>query len=153
MGCDIHVILEKKFGNRWIGMREVNSLQHFKSEEGVPPAKWKRVYVPSHATSRNYELFAALAGVRGEGPEPIGLPMDASELTLALYGPEDSDLHSHSWCPLHEYLTKLVETAFDVPDMILLADHPAVRHPMQYWFNAYEPEDGEEYRVVFCFDN
>jgi hypothetical protein len=148
MGCDIHVVLEKKFGGKWIGMRELSSMQIY-----LPVAEdnYAKRYVFCNASSRNYGLFARLAGVRGEGPEPKGMPEDASELARALYD-NNSDLHSHSWCTLEEYLEHLV-AASSSPARVLLTDSPEMKDPYVFFFNMYPPEDDEEYRVVFAFDN
>lgn len=57
MGCDIHVLLERKVGDKWV---MVNRLE-------------------SPVTDRNYKRFAALAGVCGDGAVAKGLPDDLSE--------------------------------------------------------------------------
>lgn len=144
MGCDIHVVIEKKFGDKWIGMELCRSINVYRGSD--------REYIWHRGRSRNYELFAKLAGVRGDGPEPKGLPEDASELALAVLPPDDSDLHSHSWCPMHEYIEHLLATE-DEPAKVLLTESVQLKDPYGYYFWMYAPEEGEEYRVVFAFDN
>lgn len=152
MGCDIHVVIEKKFGDKWIGMELCRSISHypFDSEKGELADKPGYIWHP--ARSRNYELFAKLAGVRGDGPDPKGLPEDASELSHAVLPADDSDLHSHSWCSMEEYIRLLLETESN-PAKVLLTDSVQLKDPYRYYFWMYAPEEGEEYRCVFAFDN
>lgn len=79
MGCDIHCCLEVKIDDTW----------HLYSQPSV---------------SRDYRLFARMAGVRGSVAEaissPRGLPDDMSAMTAALALYYGGDGHSHS------YLTK-----------------------------------------------
>ncbi len=150
MGTDIHLVLELKINGEWVGIEEDRS--HTDWVKG-PVDKWERKVNYRRASSRNYDTFAKLAGVRGDGPGPKGLPDDASQLVRAIYPEDDSDLHSHSWCTLQEFFEVKLATMYDAPEALLLGEHPAVTYPMAYWFGMYEPEKGEEYRVVFCFSN
>ena len=155
MGCDIHWVLERKHGEKWIGMRQGDYqwVLVWDKENNV----WKRDLLGPKAKSRNYDLFAAIAGVRGPGPDPKGLPEDASDLTLMVSDSED--WHSHSWLPADEFLQKCVETMYDAPRVLMAENdtHPAIKQPYLYWLWEDDPEDyGEglpEYRVVFWFDN
>lgn len=77
MGCDIHLHVEVKIKGKW---------EHYNNP-----------YI-----SRNYRLFAKMAGVRAEKydepiAQPRGLPADLSLVTQfdATYWGEDG--HSHSW--------------------------------------------------------
>jgi len=68
---------------------------HVKDEDG---------FVESvSATGRNYSLFAALAGVRGAGPSPRGLPDDVSNIVKDASDTWDCDGHSHSWITVDEF--------------------------------------------------
>lgn len=150
MGCDIHIVLEKKINGQWIGLQEqAHRPTWTKSDEG----KWERGFVRDKARERDYDAFAKLAGVRGPGPEPKGMPEDASELAMVLYREDGSDPHSHSWCSLREFFEAKVSSMSDAPAALLVGGHPAVDNPMEYWFGMYEPEGDDEYRVVFGFDN
>jgi hypothetical protein len=95
--------------------------------------------------SRHYERFARIAGVRGDGPEPRGLPDDISETAAYLAYKCAGDGHSHSWLSLKE--------ACDIWEDTSTTKHD---NPADYWFGAY-PEDGDkkwdDYRIVFWFDN
>jgi hypothetical protein len=68
-----------------------------------------------NATGRNYHLFAALAGVRGDGPEPKGIPEDASEtIKRALPYDDYGNYHSHSYYSLDEFKQILIECEYDL---------------------------------------
>lgn len=83
MGCDIHTVVEIKKENAWVGLEEC----------------------PKEFESRNYALFAFLAGVRNsfntKGFEPKGFPDDMSEKAKEKFE-DDSDLHSKSYLTLKE---------------------------------------------------
>ena len=112
MGCDIHVTLEQKEYETWWGLGS-----------NMNPG-------------RNYGTFAKLAGIRGDGPEPKGLPDNMSwETKEAL---EEGDDHSHSWSTVKEW----EEAIDDEPEYqaILAAAKTLQSH-------------GRETRIVFWFDN
>ena len=99
MGCDIHIRAEVKKGKNWQAVGPVFK-SSWSSEEG------KLISEPY--SSRNYELFSFLAGVRnrfGITPiaEPKGWPKDMSEeLKKDLEDDWNSDGHSASWFTLKE---------------------------------------------------
>ena len=76
MGSDIQIFLEFLLPNgTWVAdeyHRKSDNEADRDPEMGLP-AEW-----------RDYDLFAALAGVRGEGPKPKGLPNDLSPHIKAL---------------------------------------------------------------------
>ena len=55
------------------------------------------------ATGRWYSLFASMAGVRGEGPDPRGLPDNLTKTVKLAVDAWDCDGHSHSWLTLKEF--------------------------------------------------
>ena len=128
MGTDIHTVIEMKIGDRWVGLTASDS---------------NRQNRPVYA-QRDYEFFRLLAGVTGKGPrEPRGLPEDISELARHLY--LDFSIHYHGmshmaldeFCAIHNKIwPELSSTVYAVEDL-----------------TGIYPEDGEEYRVVFWFDN
>ena len=67
------------------------------------------------ATGRNYRLFAALAGVRGDGPEPKGVPDDASEIVKIALG-DKSDYHSQSYYSLEEFTEIIQECGYSLSE-------------------------------------
>ena len=57
---------------------------------------------------RDYEFFARLAGVRGDGPEPNGVPPDASALTQRCVSRWEGDGHSHVHMTLREFVKRKI---------------------------------------------
>ena len=117
MGCDIHVFLERK--------NKDGKYELVKELDGT-------------ASVRNYRLFAALAGVRGEGPEPKGLPADVSEAVREIRHDWGGDGHSDSWEPF--------EKAVELWEAHRYGDFPLVEF---FEHGPPEPDD----RLVFWFDN
>ena len=125
MGCDIHGWVERKVGDKWVGIDKFNT----------------------YARERNYKRFGALANVRTDGPEPKGLPLDISD--SANYDAEQwgVDGHSHSWLPLTEAAKVFCDTQY-----LPTATEPYwSKYPISHFFDVEDHE--EEYRIVFWFDN
>lgn len=137
MGCDIHLVLEVKDGRGWTGLHSFAAYrQNGNAHRCFPPA-----------TTRNYTRFARLAGVRGEGPPPRGLPSDPSDLTDMLTRQWGSDDHSHSWLPVKDAAMIFMQT--DNPESL---DDYAKEHPETHYFNV-DDDQVDQYRLVFWFDN
>ena len=145
MGCDIHTVLERRVGDKWITVDTLLGMYAPSLRSEV--FQWAQPYIEQ----RNYELFADMAGVRGDGPEPRGLPDDLSETAAYLAKQWEGDGHSHSWLPIQEVtvlLSKYNQDGF------------GKRHEVAgYYFNiATEPGETYEeavdaHRLVFWFDN
>ena len=133
MGCDIHLHQEVKINGKW---------EHY----GIADV------------TRNYQLFAKMAGVRGdEAPiaEPRGYPVDVTNVTQFDAARWASDSHTPSWLDAEE-ITKLFEWMKE----------PGETRPREWFgylfgnhwdsFTKY-PEDRpaglEDVRFVFWFDN
>lgn len=153
MGCDIHVVLEKKWNDMWVGVKEYTSTRG--NVFNPQTREWSERFIFCKTTTRNYDRFAKLAGVRGEGPDPKGLPEDASDLSRMLYG-DNCDLHSHSWHSLQEAAQIFLASEGDPAELFLL-DKPDPRRdePYAYYFDVdlYDDESLDDYRIVYCFDN
>lgn len=89
MGCDIHVVFEKRVDGIWTAVK-------------------------GHHVHENYALYSILANVRQDKHEPIvpicmpkGIPEDASDKYLKEVATmaESLPCHSHSWLTLAELLT------------------------------------------------
>lgn len=151
MGCDIHIVLERKVGEGpWLGLRELA----FMNIGGVR--------IPCPARARNYTRFAALAGARGDGPEPKGMPVDASALALHLVDNWGSDGHSHSYIGLHDACKLWLATENDswMPGDERDAEKERARRkerdkePAQFYFGLWSDEvEQHEHRLVYWFDN
>lgn len=168
MGCDIHPVLEKKVKfedgtEKWVGLHDFPFMVAYKNKliEGEMD-KWELVaagynWQPAF-DKRNYGRFAALCGVRGEGPDPKGLPEDASDLTKLRLPENNGDLHSHSWTSLREALEICLKTEYDSENVFLNEKDPRKTNPLSYFFGLDWLEDNEDdtvdnYRVVYAFDN
>jgi hypothetical protein len=101
MGCDIHIYVERKVGEKWC------SCDYF-----VPDVRYKHGEAFRRVECcgwRNYGLFATLANVRNYGNtdyicEPKGLPEDASDYVRGEYEDEIWDAHSCSYFTLQELI-------------------------------------------------
>lgn len=139
MGCDIHYVVEKRHGGKWVGL--------FSEQPYIPSAV---------ARNRCYSVFGTLAdGVRGRvGPMPArGLPDDASDLTRMLAEEEGDDGHTHSWVSLAEFYEVMVAR---YPEQFI--EKMDRQMPGKVVFGAYLESNREDdsvgnYRVVFWFDN
>lgn len=146
MGCDIHMVLEHKVvalengvrREKWVGVNAFQSSKDFDGSHHVPTAR-----------TRNYKRFGALAGVRDDGPEPKGIPSDASELTKLLVDEWGSDGHSHSWLTL----TEAAEIFLATENSAGAKDRIGINYPAYYFFGVEEHEGYANFRVVFWFDN
>ena len=127
MGCDIHTVIEEKVGGKWIGVATSDRLQ-------------KR---PVYA-QRDYEFFGAVSNVRGKGDiYPRGLPYDVSELSWYLFSQAPVDHHSASHMSAEEFC-KIYHA--------VRPDSSRAEFAV-YDLMGFTIEDGEEFRVVFWFDN
>ena len=134
MGCDIHFVVEKKIGDKWVGIT---------TSEVYPTPNCSNFVWRPYAASRNYIRFAALAGVRGDGPNKRGVPDDISDLSEYWIDYWDSDGHSHSWGTIEE-VVHIFKTAI----------HPLckeVRIDDDDWFGCDSSDP--DIRVVYWFDN
>ena len=136
MGCDIHTVLEEKTNDGWVGVRTFDSIETYDG----------RAF--SVTSCRNYERFAALAGVRGEGPAPKGLPGDLSQTARYLYEKHLSDHHSPSFMSVSEASRVFVQTA----QLSEKQKSFACSYPETYFFDV-ESDQADQYRIVFWFDN
>jgi hypothetical protein len=128
MGCDIHICLEVLERGQWL------LIGYF--------------HAKSRACERNYDRFAAMAGVRGEGPKPQGMPSNAGEGTLWRRKKYGGDGHSESWLPLKVAGGIYAATYWPAND----ATDYYKTHPCDYFFDISD-DDAPNYRIVFWFDN
>ncbi len=141
MGCDIHMVVERFVNEKWIAVRLFDGFEcRFKGDWDMPVAR-----------SRNYERFAALAGVRGDGSEPRGLPGDLSDTAKHLIEKWGEDGHSHSWLPLDEAVSVFLATEWKPEERLSDFDRKC---PAYYYFGYEDEVDGKwPHRLIFWFDN
>src|ERR1043165_3039366 len=124
MGCDIHMVVEVKHGEKWVGLHAFPYLhaECYARGKQLFDAQGAEVTVIEGMThhivrSRNYEFFAALAGVRGDGPKAKGTPKDASDLARMEIEAWGEDGHSHSYCSLKKFIEAGIKTE-QLPDPV-----------------------------------
>ena len=151
MGCDIHLFVERRVDNEWTLWGRVEGRTNI-AQDG------KVAYVGALARTRNYDLFAVLAGVRGDGPDPRGLPPALSLGGTLIVESYDSDGHSHSWLPLRDACVIFGQEY--IPNMA--AERLTEQYPGQvmrkvadvlFGVDIDEEKEFDLYRVVFFFDN
>lgn len=173
MGCDIHFCVEKRITTwdedagdhvpvepaRWIGVYGTWQTPALMTDRETVPKVGADVDRLSWLErrpamkSRNYDFFAKLAGVRGEGPDPKGFPEDASELARMMTDPDSADDHSHSYDTLEDFVRTYLLTAGDEVVASTIVDqlrggNGLITHTAGVWDN-----DLHLYRVVYWFDN
>ena len=146
MGCDIHMVLEVKYENKWIG---INTFAGFYARaldwHGKTEPKWLFWLV----RNRSYDLFAKLAGVRGDGPPPRGIPEDVSDLAVMEIERFGLDGHSHSWGLLSEIGGYFLASI--APAKVL--DKDRLNEVRMLFGLDNEEAPLEECRLVYFFDN
>ena len=159
MGCDIHMVLEKTTEEGWLGRHSFDPIPINKYKEGSSESDTTWVWWP--VCDRNYERFGAMAGVRTSGPEPRGMPDDASQLARYEVDRWGMDAHSHSWLYAGEFI-KILCAEESVPKDIKVAFTQGLLDGGDGWFSAvcdkflgFLDDDAlpDDYRIVFWFDN
>lgn len=133
MGCDIHFVIEEKVGKKWIGISSTDHLYW-------PPSK-----------QRNYQFFAEIAGVRGEGQQPRGIPADASQLTKLCLKRWNGDAHSNSYMSVKEFVKAWIKVNGDIETIV--SEESQEQKCLGTDFFMYADEGINNFRVVFWFDN
>ncbi len=131
MGADIHFTIEHRDPNDGLGWTGV-----FWSDASYSPSRYNKDCLHDPNTSieeahrrmdrgvhpfgrlgrRDYDFFARLAGVRGDGPEPNGVPPDASALTQRYISRWGGDGHSHAHMTLREFVKRKIITDVTIAD-------------------------------------
>lgn len=161
MGCDIHIVLERKDTDtdEWVGVRDYTSFSS-KLLDGVKSEFGWFSYKLRH---RDYSFFNDLCGVRGSGSsfgfEPRGLPDNASSLSLMCLSEDDPDLHSHSWLDMKQLSGPLAANKApegDVPALVVerMGNAGYNLKLLREWVDdEIDATNIDEWRLVFAFDN
>jgi len=170
MGCDIHFTVERKFGDDWVGVYSTDYSPNLVGDRGMEKlyyvfveqreaAGWD-AHVQYHYSrpvlrGRHYEFFAALAGVRGDGPEPNGIPDDASVLTRQSEAVWEGDGHSWGHMPLEKFVRTWLHISYPAWSAAAKIENAesVVYNVIQLMVGNYINEELPLYRVVFWFDN
>lgn len=144
MGCDIHYVIEKNYDGRWVAVYAKSETPEARprSDEAKSYDFMAEINRRPVFSSRFYPFFAQLAGVRGEGPDPVGVPKDASELSHILIKQWEGDGHSHSWLPYRDFCQR-----YTVANGKMFTNNGDLRD-----LAGVEEDEFDAYRVVFWFD-
>ncbi len=155
MGCDIHMVLEKKVGEKWVGLHSFPyaTTRNTGSGNDKYPITTGSGWM---ARERDYDLFADLAGVRGDsttGNKPRGEPDDISDLGRLMIDRDGGDGHSHTHMLLTEawplfVIHKLGGSIFDTMRKELGMSMFGFED-----FDTDETPDTDNYRLIIWFDN
>lgn len=146
MGCDIHLIVCK------YDQGEVSEIRKGKIEVAdYSHEDWLNHRRPwSLALGRNYERFAKLSGVRGQGPDPNDWPEWAQHMFADDY--HDGDLHSHTCLPLKKAAKIFADTEYTGQDSPIVGFAKA--NPVSMYFNVdLERPDLDKFLLLICYDN
>jgi hypothetical protein len=162
MGADIHMYAEKRLKNgEWATVQTFAPVA--KRAVGMAPEGSVYDWMFYEVQGRNYALFATLAGVRGFGRDPLGIPDDASALFKEYAQSWGSDAHSHSYCSAAQFVTDYLDT-IDSTDQAVKnyatwvldvgANNAVLRFLDAYCaIRVSEDDTADDYRFVFFFDN
>ena len=169
MGCDIHWVIEKKrsaiyedLSEGWVGVAMKYHTPALPIQAEVPDSfvGFSRPLI----SDRNYAFFAALAGVRGDGPDPRGLPADISDLAKMDVDGYGTNGHSHSWATLREFVMTWLKVCLPEVHDEIVADLAAARlgdqslskttqQRLVYYMGTSWINEIDDYRVIYYFDN
>jgi hypothetical protein len=155
MGADIHIYAEKKLKDgSWSAYSTFPSVA-LRALCIDKPADYYSDHAWQAVTNRNYAFFAALAGVRGDGPEPRGLPEDVSPLVAEEFKDMGGDAHSASWYSAGDFLPIYLECMFPEDAVHLVGGHVSKAGLLgqHFGFNTWKSDVEHDYRFVFWFDN
>ena len=166
MGADIHLFAERKLSDGTWAMCKTYEAQHVEQYRNDTEAFTKFYLLFHRARSRNYHFFADLAGVRGQGPDPKGIPDDASPLVLDELKRWDLDAHSCSWYSAREFIPIFMENHMSederaklVSDRLDESSYGILETVLSRYLGIDAPYDNNDncdldaIRFVFWFDN
>ena len=164
MGADIHLYVERKMpSERWAFVASLNEVVYSKALWGNNMESFSNAFFK--VSDRNYELFARLASVRGDGREPRGLPEDVSEVVEMFADSWAGDAHSHSWLSAVDFADDYYGVHALEEDEPMTEYHQntltnnksyAVKQFLREMCNVAGVGDSanvDEFRFVFWFDN
>lgn len=165
MGADIHIYAERKLKDGTWSLAKVLGFEtntafrddgQFRGDKHTP-------WLSYRVRGRHYGFFAALAGVRGFGPEPKGLPDDVSPYVKEEAERWDGDGHSHSWYSAEEFVPIFMEHHMSGEEIAkVTATKLENKYPMNMTqhicenfigVECAEASDISRIRFVFWFDN
>ena len=133
MGADIHFTIEHRDPHDdlgWVGVfwsdaphspSSYNTGYAYDQNANISAEEQRRrmddgVHPFGRLGRRDYDFFARLAGVRGDGPKPNGVPSDASVMTQRVVARWEGDGHSHVHMTLREFVKRKIITDVTIAD-------------------------------------
>lgn len=171
MGCDIHIIIEKKVKTSLSEDVWYCCNNYILNEDDVFDGKEPRLEMnTTEIGNRNYDVFGYIAGVRADKPlfkVPIGIPSNCTTQTRAQYDLDRVGMYAHT--PTWYYFGELVdyiEKIEDTEDRILMSafvknissfifnrhleyNSDSALHDTQYLYKYCK----DTYRIIIYFDN
>lgn len=157
MGADIHIYAERKLKDgTWAMCQSYSSINKSAFSNDTKQRNFFRI------RDRNYGFFAALAGVRGTGPEPRGMPEDASPFVREEADGWGGDGHSQSWYSATEFVPIFMDHKMTDEEQAELVGRKLTSNysvnlvcTVLAEYLAIEPyhDNPDNIRFVFWFDN
>ena len=173
MGADIHFTIEHRDPNDglgWVGVfwsgaphspPSYNTGYAYDHNANISPEEQRRrmsdgVHPFGRLGRRDYDFFARLAGVRGDSPDPNGVPPDASAMTQRAVARWEGDGHSHGHMTLREFVKRKVISDGSLAEAAkskLQGNDPIAEYLGECLDDDSEITLDDNTRVVFFFDN
>ena len=173
MGADIHFTIEHRDphdGLGWVGVfwsdsphspRRYNTDHAHDNGDYITPEEQRRrmdrgVHPFGRLGRRDYNFFARLAGVRGDGPRPNGLPPDASAMTQRCVASWKGDGHSHGHMTLREFVKRKIigdDSLAEAAKSKLQGGDPIAEYLGDCVDDDNDITLDDNTRVVYWFDN
>ena len=172
MGADIHFTIEHRDphdGLGWVGVfwsdapHSPSGYNHtaYVNNANISAEEQRRrmddgVHPFGRLGRRDYEFFGRLAGVRRDGPEPNGVPPDASAMTQRCVMRWEGDGHSHVHMTLREFVKRKIisdDSLAEAAKSKLQGNDPIA----EYLGDCLDDDSGitldDNTRVIAWFDN
>lgn len=172
MGADIHFTIEHRDphdGLGWVGVfwsdaphspSSYNTGYAYDQNANITTEEQRRrmdhgVHPFGRLGRRDYKFFARLAGVRGDGPEPNGVPSDASALTQRRVMRWEGDGHSHGHTSLRDFIRLKItgDGAIAEAAKAKLAGRDPIVEFLGEHYDGNDITLDDNTRVVYWFDN
>jgi hypothetical protein len=151
MGCDIHVVVERRTDAAapWLRIQTRGYFQR-PNRYDISARDWRElrpgeIDQPDALTQRNYDVFALLAGVRNGYDwrpldEPRGVPSDATVDDAAASGDDWLGDHSHSHATVAELLAFFANVQHVTKDGVIPLDE-YIKWAWRDWDQRRAPHD------------
>ncbi len=174
MGADIHFVIEHNDPEDnlgWVGVfwsdaphsplgYNITAHTYDNNANISAEEQRRRMYGGVHPFGRlgdrDYRFFGRLAGVRRDGPDPNGVPPDASVMTQRVVARWEDDGHSHGHMTLREFVKRKIITDVTIADAAkskLQGGDPIAEYLGDCVDDDSDITLDDNTRVVFWFDN